>query len=139
MNTGKILRNAGSHRILYALSFAPKTSKELKLVAGAIYSIAKFDAEYMDRMRESGYVRQTLSTWSLTKRGAEKLEELGAVTGMNPNRGKTSPLIDRPAYIPAIHNPSRPARPGSEEFLSYPSRVGNRLFYRDGTVAFIEE
>lgn len=139
MNTGKILRNAGSHRILYALSFAPKTSKELKLVAGAIYSIAKFDAEYMERMRESGYVRLTLSTWSLTKRGAEKLEELGAVSGMNPNRGRVPSLVDRPKYEPSIHNPTRPRRPGSEEFLSCPSRVGNRLFYRDGTVAFIKE
>ena len=58
MSIGKVVRYAGSHRILYALSFGTKNSKELKLIVGAINSIARFDGEYMGRLVDNGYVRQ---------------------------------------------------------------------------------
>ncbi|MDV7399524.1 hypothetical protein RZS08_49380, partial [Arthrospira platensis SPKY1] len=56
VSTGSIVRNAGSHRILYALLHDERTSKELKNVVGAINSVARFDGEYMARLTKSGLV-----------------------------------------------------------------------------------
>jgi len=133
MSIGKIVRNAGSHRILYALSFGVKSSKELKLVVGAINSISRFDGEYMARLVASGFVRQVYHGWSLTKRGQQKLEELGPVHGLNPNsRSFRSTVMTAQTYDPERHNPRTPLRPGSEDFLACPSRMGDALIYRDG-------
>jgi hypothetical protein len=37
-------------------------------------------------------------------------------------------------YIPERDNPSMPSRPGSDQHEQYGSRIGNQIFYRDGTV-----
>lgn len=139
MSIGKVVRNAGSHRIIYALSFGIKTSKELKLIVGAINSISRFDGEYMSRLVSSGYVRKQTNGWVLTRGGKEKLEELGPATGINPHTKDTRiTSMTAPVYNPARHNPKRPVRPGSEDFLQYPSRIGDRLVYRDGRVERIK-
>lgn len=138
MNTGKILRNAGSHRILYALSVSPKTSKELKNICGAIYSIAKFDGEYMARLEESGYVKRSGPGWVLMPPGLEKLNELGPASGLRLKGEKLMRVLDRPVYVPPADLTSH-RRPGSEDFLKYPTRIGNTLYYRDGTRKQLEE
>lgn len=137
MSIGKVVRNAGSHRILYALSFGVKTSKELKLVVGAINSISRFDGEYMSRLVGSGYVRKVFKGWAITSAGQDKLEELGPVHGLNPeSRSFKDTIMKAPTYNPNTR-PS-PLRPGSEDFLKYPSRVGKWLHFRDGTVKEIK-
>lgn len=137
MSIGKVVRNAGSHRILYALSFGVKGSKELKLVVGAINSISRFDGEYMQRLVGSGYVRRVTRGWAITKAGQEKLEELGPVHGLNPeSRSFKDTIMKAPVYNP--NTKPAPLRPGSEDFLKYPSRIGKRLHYRDGTVKEIK-
>lgn len=133
MSIGKVVRNAGSHRILYALSFGVKTSKELKLVVGAINSINRFDGEYMQRLVGSGYVRKAFNGWAITSAGQGKLEELGPVHGLNPeSRSFKDTVMKAPVYSP--NTKTAPLRPGAEDFLKYPSRIGKRLLYRDGTV-----
>jgi hypothetical protein len=133
MSFGKVVRNAGSHRIIYALAFGVKTSKELKLVVGAINSISRFDGEYMSRLVAAGYVRKVFKGWSLTTQGTEKLNELGPVPGLNPqSKSFRDSVMKAPHYEPADYQ--APARPGSEDFLELPSRIGNKLYYRDGTV-----
>lgn len=135
MSNGKVVRNAGSHRIIYALSFGVKTSKELKLIVGAVNSISRFDGEYMARLMASGYVRKVFKGWAITKRGEEKLQELGPVNGFNPqSRSFQDSKMAVPDYVPARDNPRTPPRPGSEDFLKYPSRMGSRLVYRDGRI-----
>lgn len=138
MNTGKVLKNAGSHRILYALSVGPRTSKELKVVAGAIYSIAKFDAEYMDRLADWGYIQRQGDGWLLLHKGQLKLEELGPVSGMRLKSDKRLKVLERPIYTPPPDLTSH-RRPGSEDFLKYPSRIGDTLYFRDGTIKKMEE
>lgn len=133
MSFGKVVRNAGSHRIIYALSFGVKTSRELKLVVGAINSISRFDGEYMSRLVNAGYVRKVFKGWALTKAGEEKLAELGPVPGLNPmSHSYRDSVMTAPNYSPTDYQ--SPARPGSEDFLELPSRMGNKLYYRDGTV-----
>ena len=137
MSIGKVVRNAGSHRILHALSFGGKSSKELKNIVGAINSVARFDGEYMMRLVSSGYVRRTTSGWAITRRGEAKLAELGPAEGMRDKSQRNVAVMSRPIYEPSKEKP-RPMRPGSEDFLKYPSRMGNRLIYRDGTIKEIE-
>lgn len=140
MSIGKVVRNAGSHRILYTLSFGVKTSKELKLVVGAINSISRFDGEYMARLVASGYVRRVFKGWAITKAGEEKLAELGPAKGINPqSKSFRNTIMIAPVYVPSVHNRPSPVRPGSEDFLKYPSRMGSRLVYRDGTVKDIKD
>ena len=141
MNTGKVVANAGSHRIMYALSFGPAHSKDLKVIAGAINSVSRFDGEYMARLVSNGFVRRVEDRWALTKRGHEKLEELGPAKGIRLRRSYSPVLqavIDRPPYDPSQEIPT-PRRPGSEDFLKYPSRMGNKLYYRDGRIETIGE
>lgn len=142
MNTGKVVANAGSHRIMYALSFGPAPSRELKVIAGAINSVSRFDGEYMARLVSNGFVRRHEGDkWALTKRGHEKLEELGPAKGLRPRRAPSAALqavVDRPIYDPSAEIPM-PIRPGAEDFLKYPSRMGNRLYYRDGRIETIGE
>jgi len=134
VNTGKVVANAGSHRILYALSFGSCTSKELKNIVGAINSLARFDGEYMERLVSNGFVKRFGEGWLLTPSGEEKLEELGPARGVRRRNGqKHQLLMDRPNYDPKMDMPP-PMRPGAEDFLKYPSRVGNYLYYRDGRV-----
>lgn len=133
MSIGKVVRNAGSHRILYALSFGVKNSKELKLIVGAINSISRFDGEYMSRLVASGYVRSVHRGWAITKAGQAKLEELGPVAGFNPeSKSLKNTKMLLPNYSPERDNKQLPIRPGSEDFLAFPSRVGEWLHYRDG-------
>lgn len=138
MSIGKVVRNAGSHRILHALSLGAKSSKELKNIVGAINSVSRFDGEYMMRMVSSGYVRRIDAGWVLTRRGQQKLEELGPATGMRDKHHRHSNPMQQPIYNPEKHNAPMPVRPGALDFLKYPSRMGNRLIYRDGTVKEIE-
>jgi hypothetical protein len=35
--------------------------------------------------------------------------------------------------------PSLPRRPGSEDFLEFPSRMGDKLYYRDGRIKNIKD
>lgn len=141
MNTGKVVANAGSHRIMQALAMGPRTSKELKIVAGAINSVSRFDGEYMARLESNGFVRRHDERWALTKRGHEKLEELGPAHGQRERKARSIELqavLERPLYSPAKEI-QRPMRPGSEEFLKYPSRIGNTLYYRDGRIEQLGE
>ncbi len=138
MSTGKVVRNAGSHRILYALSFGARTSKDLKNVVGAINSVSRFDGEYMARLVDGGFVERDPYGWRLTEMGWYKLGQLGPAKGYMP-KGKEEPTTyrDRPPYDPKTNQPF--LRPGAEDHLKCPSRMGNRLVFRDGTVKEISD
>lgn len=142
MNTGKVVANAGSHRILYALSFGACTSKELKNIVGAINSVARFDGEYMARLIANGFVLRDADYWSLTESGKEKLDRLGPAKGLRL-RGSLATKRHAGFTSGEIYDPSKyattPRRPGAEDFLEFPSRMGNRLYYRDGTIKNIGE
>lgn len=137
MNTGKIVRNAGSHRILYALSSGVKTGKELKQAVGSINGVARFEGEYMARLVHGGYVQRARDGWVITKAGGQKLADLGSVSGIPKIKMHDEPMR-RPNYEPSQEHKT-PMRPGSEEFLQCPSRMGDKLYYRDGTVKEIND
>lgn len=131
MSTGSIVRNAGSHRILYALLHEERTSKELKNVVGAINSVARFDGEYMARLTESGLVERAGEKWRLTLTGLERIASLGPPEGYNPKKELTQMNVyNRPVYQPPKNPPVY--RPGAMDYQKYPSRIANTLTYMDG-------
>jgi hypothetical protein len=136
MSFGTIVKNAGSHRILHALYSGPKDSKYLKHIVGAINSIARFDGEYMHRLEVHGLVRKKNGLWFLTEEGRVKAHELGPTGAPRVN------VVKHNNWKAGTYRPSdyqRPMRPGSEDFLALPSRMGDRLFYRDGTQKDIKD
>lgn len=40
-------------------------------------------------------------------------------------------LLRRESYVPRLHNPALPLRPGAENFLQFPSLHGAQTTYRD--------
>jgi len=134
MNVGNVVKNAGSHRILFSLSFGPRSSSELKKTVGAINSIARFDGEYMHRLVENGYVlKHQKNLWVLTAKGTLKIRELGSIEGMIPRVTKNLPLFtNRPYVATELTTPSM--RPGSNTHKEWPSRMGKSLHYMDGTI-----
>ena len=138
MITGKIVANAGSHRILAALSDRPRDIKDLKNVVGAINSLNRFEGEYMGRLEQAGYAVRRMGMWHITNAGKDKLEQLGL-----PSLA-TRPSVAGPRryYMDGNYEPekdARPMRPGSQDFLQYPSRIGHTRRYRDGRVEQIKE
>lgn len=137
MSTGKVVANAGSHRILDALSSGPKSTRELKNVVGAVNSLARFDSEYMGRMLDNGYVKRHDEGWVITPAGLGKLQQLGPLSDRRyrdiatprSHIGKGELRLDK-LYV-------TPMRPGAQDFLKYPSRMANELRYRDGRVEYI--
>ena len=135
MSTGAIVKNAGSHRILYALSKKPMKSKDLKNIVGAINGVARFEGEYMFRLMLNGFVEKFgEDQWCLTALGKTKVRELGPA-GETLNKASREGMgwKDRPDYDPKTDLYTY-IRSGSDDALKLPSRIGDKLFYRDGTV-----
>lgn len=135
--TDKIIRGAGSHRILMALIERSRTSKELRRLVGAVNSTKKFEGEYMARLEANGYVVQEAEHWLITTKGAQKCESLSVpeTTGV---AGPRVPIESRTA-LPSVLARLQSARHGSLDFMNHPSRVGSRLYYRDGRVEDAEK
>jgi hypothetical protein len=134
MSSGTVVKNAGSHRILHALSTRSCTSRELKLIVGAINSVMRFENEYMMRLVNNGLVEKVGFSWALTPSGQIRASELGPVeekpTGASPRANSWKEMGD---YNPRSDLLTT-VRPGADEAMQLPSRIGNRLFYRDGTI-----
>lgn len=132
MITDKIVKGAGSHRILMALREKPRTSKELKRLVGAINSISRFDGEYMERLEANGYVFMDDGHWVISVKGHQKCAALGDPEKPNRAQPRTTVFealtIERPPLL----------RPGSMDFMELPSRRGKFLYYRDGRIERIE-
>ncbi len=132
MITDKIVKGAGSHRILMSLRERPRTSKDLKRVVGAINSVRRFDDEYMGRLLANGYVCFDGVTWLITIKGAQKCADLG-----DPEK-PNSPVRRLSKFQTAVAEHPPVLRRDAMDFAQWPSRRGNLLFYRDGRVEKVE-
>lgn len=136
VSTGKVVANAGSHRILDALADGPKHLLELKLIVGAINSRSRFQSEYMGRMLENGYVRQDKEgMWHLTKSGRKKYDEIGPVARIVRPEVAGPRLANNGLEVrhTLVEKP-QPMRAGAMDFAKLPSRIGNKLYYPDGRI-----
>ena len=133
MITDKIVKGAGSHRILLALIERPRTSAELKRLVGAINSISRFDGEHMDRLVANGYVIKDINVWMITVRGKQKCESLGGDEIVNRATSRTNDFKMTAPQAPLVR------RNGSMDFAKFPSRVGPNLYYRDGRIEKVKD
>jgi predicted transcriptional regulator len=125
--TDKIIKGAGSHRILIAVAERPRTSRELRKLVGAVNSTSRFDGEYMKRLEVNGFVIQDNSFWMITKKGREKLETLKIVNVKDKAAPRTYTF-----FKPYTPEKNFVRRSGSLDLMNAPSRVGPTLYYRDG-------
>lgn len=136
MITDKIIRGAGSHRILIALMERDRTGNELRRLVGAVNSTKKFEGEYMARLEANGYVFMNGIAWSITTKGRQKCDSMGEDKPANIAGPRVR--IEVTQLPTSIWDRPPAPRPGSLDFMQCPSRRGNRLYYRDGRVETVE-
>lgn len=129
MITDKIIRGAGSHRILLAVAERPRTSRELRKLVGAVNSTSRFDGEYMKRLEANGFVMQENFFWLITQKGRDKLETLTIVNVKDKAAARTYTF-----FKPYQPDTRFVRRDGSTNLLQAPSRVGPFLYHPDGRI-----
>ena len=131
MLTTKIRPHGGTHRILHALSIQSHFPITLKRLVGANNSIKRFEDVYCMHIQHAGLIRRNDDVWELTELGVTAFAELGPAQGMDKFKKatprKSSFLTERDYSAEAIRK--SPRRPGSDTYLKYPSRFGDRLSY----------
>lgn len=91
----------------------------------------------MARLEANGYVVAVDGSWSITIKGVQKCESLG--TKRLENVAGPRRLLEGRTLPTSIWERPPAQRPGSMDFLNWPSRRGNRLYYRDGRIEILEE
>ena len=132
MITDKIVRGAGSHRILLALLDRARSSRDLKRVVGAVNGVSRFRGDYMDRLVANGFVFEADAMWFITELGRQKCAQVGTERRPDVAGPRTAVFVAAKIERPPVR------RPGAEDFLNWPSRRGNTLYFRDGRKVRIE-
>ena len=96
--------------------------------------MADFQIKAIDPLIADGYVTTRDKIFIITRNGEDYLGYLGRVKMQLP---KSELHHTMGTNYDGAELKKRPVRANSEQFLSYPSRVGSRLFYRDGTVGAV--
>jgi len=123
------------HQGLENISRKPMTEQEWRTRTKSI-SLERFNMYVISPLTKDGFVVNRDGFWRITNEGEARLTDLGAVK------------VRRAATAPTQHHTMgttydgselkiKPARENAEDFLRYPSRINNRLFYRDGTVGVV--
>ena len=128
-------RGSMIHHGLENISRAPLSEQEWRTQTKTI-SMDRFNMYVISPLRKDGFVVNRDGFWKITAEGEARLSELGAT------RVRRAPTTTEPHYTMATtYNGDelrfKPARENAEDFLHCPSRINNRLFYRDGTVGAV--
>ena len=128
-------RGSMIHRGLEKISRSPMTEQEWRTQTKNI-SIDRFNMYVISPLKKDGFVVNHDGFWRITSNGEARLSELGAT------KIRKIPQPSQPHYtLGTTYNGDelklKPARENAEDFLNYPSRVKNRLHYRDGTVGAV--
>jgi hypothetical protein len=94
-------------------------------------SISRFNEYVTEPLIADGFAKNEEDFLYLTTRGREKYYELGMVKSKLPSSHKTD--IMETTYDGAELKLSA-VRLGADDHMKFPSRNGNELRYRDGTV-----
>ena len=139
----------------------PEQAKVLRAVAHTNLSVPSTIAQHTGvsahdvllALRESGHVREHVArqrngspttTFSITPKGKELLEQMDSAASAEDVKGalhtEAMSTVAAPASSPPreVYTGSEmrayTGRPGSMDAFSYPSRIGDRLHHRDGSV-----
>lgn len=129
-NDARFFRNSMLHKALDVLSRTPMTEQELKRAIQFTASVPRFNQHIIIPLSNNGMTKRRDSVYHLTPVGEETLQTLGRIKIRMPNAGKFMPSGDYDGaelMIAAVRN-------GADDHMQLPSRVGDKLFYRDGRV-----
>ena len=93
-------------------------------------SSSRFQKQIIEPLKNDGFAKWESGKLAITDKGKEKLLEMGQVKTRLPgidSKTKHIPLNLRDYLSPIF-------RRGADDHEKYPSRVGDSLRYRDGTV-----
>jgi hypothetical protein len=93
--------------------------------------MADFQIRAIDPLIADGYVTTRDKIYLITRNGEDYLGYLGRVKMQLP---KSEVHHTMGTNYDGAELKKRPDRPNSEDFLKYPSRVNNRVYYRNGRV-----
>ncbi len=128
--TWVITKNSMAHKALYALRLAPKNLTEIKTLIDYKQSTERFTGTVLNILTNGSFVKRRDERFYITERGENTLIEYGAPRKIYHN---TIHRIPGPSYD-GLEILITVQRPGADDHMQYPSRRGNRLFYRDGRV-----
>lgn len=123
-------RNSLIHQALEMLDRLPRTAEQLRTSIANI-SITRFNEAVTEPLLRDGMARNENGLVYLTPLGREKLSALGMTKTKLPASHKAQLM-----HVPydGAELKRHPYRIGSDQHKSYPSRVGNKLHYRDGRI-----
>ena len=129
MIVSKYSRNSSIHRTLEHLVQIPMTAIYLRPMI-TNESMSRFLESCIQPLMNDGYIEKDGMLMRATEAGREKYKEMGPVKKRLP-QVVTKNLMKSDPYDGAELR-RNPIRPGSADFLSIPSLIGNTRFYRDG-------
>jgi hypothetical protein len=129
----KFTKNSKIHQALNCLYRLPMGPSELKKAINFTESTSRFDASIIVPLINERFVVRKDMKYFITHLGQEKLMSLGQIKQRMPNSSK---IVGDGTYDGAELRKSV-ERPGADDHLQYPSRMNDRLHYRDGRVEYV--
>ena len=131
MIVSKYSRNSAIHRTLEHIVLAPMTVLSLRPMITS-ESMSRFVQSCIDPLMNDGYIVKDGLILTATEKGKEKYNEMGPIKRRLPHMAVKN-WMTAPSYNgEELRN--KPVRPGCNDFLSVPSLMGGKRFYRDGRV-----
>lgn len=128
--TWVIVKNTNAHKALHTMRLGAKSLTEIKNLIKYQGSINKFQADVMNILTNGGFVKRRDERFYITERGDNALIEHGAPRKINR---ENIHYISCAPYD-GIEIKISVQRHGADDHMNYPSRRGNKLYYRDGRI-----
>jgi hypothetical protein len=125
-------RGSTIHHGLENISRKPMTEQEWRTQTKSI-SMVRFHMYVISPLKKDWFVVNHDGFWRITSNGEARLSELGATRTRRVST-KTEPHYTMLTTYDGNEIKLKPAREHAEDFLNYPSRINNCLFYRNGSV-----
>ena len=123
-------RNSLIHQALESLDRFPRTPEQLR-TSLAYISIARFNEAVTEPLLRDGLARHEGDILVLTSLGREKISFLGTTKTKLPSSHKST-FMNVPYDGAELR--IKPVRLGADQHEIFPSRVENKLHYRDGRI-----
>ena len=127
-NDAKFIRNSMLHRALDVLSRTPMTEQELKRTIQFTSSVPRFNQHIIIPLTNNFMTKRRDSVYHLTQTGEDTLQTLGRIKIRMPSTEKFIPTGSYDGHELKVSA----VRRGADDHMMLPSRVGDKLFYRDG-------
>lgn len=125
-----IRKNSQPHQALQTMRLGAKSLTEIKRLINYRSPLEKFQASVMNTLTNAKLVVRRDERFHLTEKGEDLLVEYGA-----PRKVLRTTIVTGPSPLyDGLELRVSVQRPGADDHMKYPSRRGNRLYFRDGRV-----